>query len=130
MEVFIPWDGKGDAVPFLEKCLYGWSDVRFAQPMVIGVVGNKQDIKFRVAADGLAKNDYYILSDVDAIPEETYVISAINKHLAVRPRLGLALIRPVFELGGRVRVVRKGLIERWPEQTSKQYDREHAEAVI
>lgn len=104
--------------------------MRFAEPRVMCVEGRNANIKFRAAADGMAKGDFYVLADVDAVPEETYVISAIHKHLALRPRLGLALIRPVFELGGRVRVVRKGVVEKWPEQVSNQYDKEHAEAIV
>ena len=131
MEVFVPWDGGENSIEFLEQCLNGWGKVRFAEPMVIGIKPDeKADVKFRVAADGLAKGDYYILSDIDARPEETYVISAIHKRLALSPRVGLALVRPVFDVGGRVRIVRKGAVEKWPHKVSGQYDQEHAEAVV
>ena len=133
MEVFIPYDGSEEAIPFLDMALRAWEKVRFAQPSVIGLAGshkNNIDIRFRVCADNLAKGDFYVLADVDAVPEERYVISQIQKHLAVSPRVGIALIRPVFELGGRVRVVRKGAVSSWPQKVSTQYDQEHAEAMI
>lgn len=131
MEVFIPYDGTDEAIPFLDMALKGWEKVRFAEPKVIMVKpGPKFDMQFRVAADGIAKGDYYVLADVDAVPDETYVISAINKHLRARPQLGMALIRPVFDVGGRVRVVRKGVVEKWPPKESQQYDQEHAQAIV
>ena len=49
---------------------------------------------------------------------------------SARPNLGMALIRPVFDVGGRVRVIRKGAVEKWPPKESKQYDQEHAQAIV
>ena len=122
-----------EAVPFLEKALTAWAKVRFAEPEVIeGKAGKKWPIQWRVTADNLAKDDYYVLSDVDAIPEETYVISSVLKMLgtAGREKMGMALIRPIFSEGGRVRVVRKGIVGKWPPVETVNYDEEHAEAVI
>ncbi len=131
MRVFLAYDGNLAAVPFLEKALDAWAEVRFAEPSVMELEsGEKFEIQRRVVADGLAKDDFYILADIDAVPEEPYVISAIHKMLPTRPDMGMALIRPVFSVGGRVRVIRKGLVEKWPAQRTMTYDQEHGEAII
>lgn len=131
MEVFIPFDGKDEAIPFLEKALNGWAGVRFAVPSVIQEKpGEMFDLRSRVIADNLAKDQFYILADIDAAPEERYFISDIHKRLATQKTVGMALIRPVFDLGGRIRILRKGAIEKWPEPTGEPYDITQAEAIV
>lgn len=131
MEVFIDYDGNLEAVPFLEKALEAWAGTRFADPRVIEPkAGEKYQIHRRVMADGLAKEDFYILADIDAVPEENYVISKIHKMIPTRPDFGIAYIRPLFDIGGRVRVIRKGLVEKWPQQETVTYDQEHGEAIV
>lgn len=137
MEVFIGFGGNLEAVPFLEASLEAWSKVRFADPQVIEVPPNEKfDVRLRVLADKLAKDDYYLLADIDAVPEDAYVVSSIQKMLAARSNVGMAFIRPLFDVGGRVRVLRKGVVERWPEPQERRgmviptYDQQHAEAIV
>jgi hypothetical protein len=129
VEVFIAFDGKLEAVPFLEKALNGWDKVRFADPMVIEVKpGELFEIQRRVIADGLAKEDFYVLADIDAAPEETNFLKSV--HQKIHAKVGLAFIRPYFDLGGRVRVIRKGLVEKWPPVETAMYDEEHGQQIV
>ena len=131
MRVFLTFDGNVDAVPFLEEALNGWEKVRFAVPEVIELKpGEKFEIQRRVIADGLAKEDHYILADIDAKPEEPWVVSQINKTLHGRDKVGLAFLRPLFDIGGRVRVIRRGIVQKWPQAETDNYDLEHGQAVI
>lgn len=131
MEVFIGFDGNIDAVPFLEAALLGWEKVRFASPQVLELKpGEKFEIQRRVLADNLAKGEFYILADIDAKPEEPWVISQVQKLLPARTSCGLAFIRPLFDVGGRVRIIRKGLIKKWPPMETDNYDFEHGQAIV
>lgn len=131
MEVFVAFDGNLEAVPFLESAMNGWDKVRFAEPSVIEVKpGELFEIQRRVIADGLAKEDFYVLADIDAAPEETNFLKQVHMKLAQTPKVGLAFIRPYFDVGGRVRVIRKGLVEKWPPAQSLMYDQEHSEMVV
>lgn len=99
--------------------------------MVIEVKpGELFEIQRRVIADGLAKDDFYVLADIDAAPEETNFLKDVHRKLAVEKNVGLAFISPFFDAGGRVRVIRKGLVEKWPPHQTLMYDQEHSEQVI
>jgi len=129
VDVFIAFDGKLEAVEFLEKALNGWDKVRFADPQVIEVKpGELFEIQRRVIADGLSKDDFYVLADIDAAPDETNFLKEVHKKIT--PNLGMAYIRPMFDFGGRVRVIRKGLVEKWPPVETVMYDKEHSELIV
>lgn len=131
MEVFIAFDGNLEAVQFLEQALYGWEKIRFAEVNCLELKpGQKFEIQRRVLADNLAKGDWYVLADIDAKPEEPWVISQIQKLVPTRKQCGLALIRPSFDIGGKVRVIRKGIIHKWPAQETDNYELEHGLAIV
>jgi len=139
MEVFIPFDGNLELIPLLEASLDAWATVRFAKPQVIELPQNsKFVVRARVIADGLAKGDHYIFADLDAIPEETYVVSAIIQRIAARlchrakeeREFAMALIRPRFDDGGRVRVLLKNVLKKWPSPSGRNYDDQYSEAII
>ena len=118
-------------------------------PRILGCDDFSFQKQRRVAADMMAKNSVYILADDDCLPLTDFEsgINAILEH----PQFAIVSAFPsnctiqrwtpegydVYEdlavmehhsVGG-LRIIRRGAMREWPEQTGPGYDREHCQAL-
>jgi len=130
IEVFLAFYDEGQAQLLLDTA-NRWIKCKDAYPSIIEVPEQDFEIKRRVLADKLAKNNVYILADILCVPAQPAFISAIKERF--KPDIGmvgLGFVDRISEYPSGVRVCRKGVVSKWPIKTTDNYDKEHANAVI
>lgn len=136
MEVFIAFHSEDQAIPMLDSAKR-WAKCKGALPNIIQVPEHGFEIKRRVLADNLAKEDYYILADMLCVPGDKYLIKHIKKAVKENPDVNLFGLTEKDGNGNTyfltkssgVRVCKKGVVEKWPQQVTNDYDSEHAHAA-
>jgi len=137
IEVFLTFHDEGQAQLLLDTA-NRWMKCKDAYPSIIEVPEGGFEIKRRVLADKLAKNNVYIIADILCVPAQPAFISAIKElfksdiGMAGLGRIGIpsasfpnvATPYPVD-----IRICRKGVISKWPVSSTTTYDFEHAEAI-
>jgi len=127
VEVFIAFSDDGLA-PLVEKTMEAWGELDWAEPIsVVQLRPAKFEINRRVLADQMAKDKWYILTDVGQVLEGNRSIPIISSRLTDEGMIGFApsLLTPIG-----VRVCQKGIVTRWIEKQTSSYDWEHAQCVI
>lgn len=151
MEVFIGFT-KDDDFTLLQATLERWDACANVQLAAIECDPKKFEIARRVAADNMAKMQYYILADLGCVLEDWKALEGIEERLGEMDEglIGLATKEPFttedaedaekaikngasviqsikFPTG--VRICRKGAVEKWVPNVSGSYDQEHVESV-
>ncbi len=132
MEVFIGFT-KDDDFNLLQQTLESWDACANVHLAAVQCDPKKFEIARRVAADNMAKCDYYILADLGCVLDNLEALEGIEERLA---GMNEALIG-LFAAGGDcapqsptgVRICRKNAVEKWLPKTTDTYDREHVESV-
>lgn len=136
MEVFITFKDEDEAIP-LHDSVKRWAKCTGASPAIIQVPKEMYEIRRRVLADNLAREDYYILADLLCVPGEKSLIKQIKIKIKENPDINMFGLTPkngmvsindyAFPCG--VRVCKKGVVEKWPQQVTDNYNKEHAHAA-
>lgn len=130
-EVFITFYDEMQAQVVLDTA-NRWLKCKDAYPTVVQVPEDGYELKRRVLADKLAKTDPYLLVDASCVPAQPKLIQTILDRFK---RLGMAglTLRGEFPdesvVPTGIRVCSRGVVKKWPQQTTETYDTEHAEAV-
>lgn len=136
MEVFIGFT-KDDDFTLLQATLERWDACVNVKLAAIQCDPKKFEIARRVAADNMAKGDYYILADLGYVLEDWKVLEGIEERLGDREEgliglensRGKTCLPEEFQYPTGVRICRKGAVEKWVPNVSGTYDREHVESV-
>lgn len=95
---------------------------------MVQVTTGKYEIQRRVVADKMAKDKFYIIADLGCVPDdEERIIPKIESRITDWD--GMVGFAPSTIIPTGIRVIQKGLVNKWPLIVSATYDREHAEAV-
>ena len=130
IEVFLCFHSEDKAIQLLDTA-ERWRKTKGAYPTIIQVPEEGFEIKRRMLADKLSKDDIYIIADILCVPAMPKFIQTVKQRFI---NLGMAGINyrgfnePLKYPTG-IRVCKKGLVEKWPQQITKTYDKEHAEAI-
>jgi hypothetical protein len=130
MEVFLGYT-KDDDFTLLKQTLEAW-DMSGVELAAIQCSPKKFEIALRVAADNMAKGEFYILADLGCVPAFSVPWEELAELIAPDCGLvGLAQARvpqpAKFPTG--VRICRKGAVEKWVPKRSDTYDEEHVESL-
>lgn len=130
MEVFVFFSST-DELALLQTTLQAWEAIQWADPVnVLLAPAHQFEIKRRAIADGMAKEDHYILADVGCVPEsERAIPEALTKLSAKDGLIGFSYGKDEDTVPTGVRIIGKGLVKAWPKQITPTYDKEHAEAI-
>ena len=131
MEVFL-FVSSNDEMKLLEHTMLAWEKIDYAFPVnVVQLPQHRFEIKRRVTADEMAQDSHYVLCDLGCVLEEQRGLLGIMGH--IKPQDGMVgflcpepYLRP-YPSG--IRIIRKGLVKKWPEQITNHYDQEHAAAI-
>jgi hypothetical protein len=143
MEVFIGFT-KDDDFTLLQQTLERWDACENVTIAAIQCDPKKFEIARRVAADNMAKCNYYILADLGCVLVDWKALADIEERLSGKDEalIGLA-IKKLFtaedakdaeknngqEPPTGVRICRKNAVEKWLPKVTGTYDREHVESV-
>ncbi len=145
MEVFIGFT-KDDDFTLLQATLERWDACANVEVAAIQCDPKKFEIARRVAADNMAKAEFYILADLGCVLDSPEALEGIEERAAGMNEalIGLAIKQPVTytpkngpvfharfpdEYPTGVRICRKGAVEKWLPNQSGKYDQEHVESV-
>lgn len=131
LEVFICFHSEDQAVNVLDTA-ERWRKTKGAYPTVIQVPKDGFELKRRVLADKLSKSDVYIVCDILCVPAMPKFIETIEKRLDETIGMVGVLDRDATEFEpypSGIRICRKGVVEKWPTQTTDKYNQEHSAAV-
>ena len=128
MEVFLCFSPT-DPLALVEMTMQAWEPIQWAEPFnVVQVPVHDFEIRRRVIADRMAKEDHYILVDLGCVPENERAIPQIEKLWSSKDGL-MGLDDATIPTPHGIRVVRKGMINKWPTAVTTSYDEDHAIAV-
>lgn len=146
MEVFL-FVSSEEEMSLLEHTMLAWETIDYAFPVnVVQLPEHRFEVKRRVLADQMAQDSHYVLADLGCVPDEgRALLGAVGK---MKPEDGMIGFSDGVEYGcicdgilpradcaqhGRkpsgIRILRKGIVKKWPAQNSTHYDQEHAFAV-
>ena len=138
MEVFICFT-KDDDFTLLQRTLERWDACTNVHIAAIQCDPKKFEISRRVAADKMAKCDYYILADLGCVLDSWNALDGIEERLSGMEEglIGLRLYQTQpgaavpHEQGypTGVRICRKNAVEKWLPKSTDTYDQEHVESV-
>jgi len=136
MEVFICFT-KDDDFTLLQRTLERWDACTNVHLAAIQCDAKKFEIARRVAADKMAKCDYYILADLGCVLDSWNALDGIEERLnGMEEGLigleyvgGKTCLPQEFLYPTGVRICRKNAVEKWLPKSTDTYDQEHVESV-
>lgn len=137
VEVFIGFT-KDDDFTLLQQTLERWDACENVQLAAIQCDVKKFEIARRVAADKMAKCNYYILADLGCVLDSWNALEGIEEKLeehnegliGLENAGGKTCLPKEFQYPKGVRFCRKGAVEKWLPNVSGTYDQEHVESVV
>jgi len=130
IEVFIGFT-KDDDFTLLQKTLERWDACANVHLAAIQCDPKKFEIARRVAADSMAKCNFYILADLGCVLEDWNALEGIEETLQDKEEalIGLAAVPHQQGAPTGVRICRKGAVEKWLPKSTDTYDQEHVESI-
>jgi hypothetical protein len=136
MEVFIGFT-KDDDFTLLQQTLERWDACENVTIAAIQCDPKKFEIARRVAADNMAKCNYYILADLGCVLVDWKALADIEERLSGKDEAligleyigGKTCLPEEFHYPTGVRICRKNAVKKWLPKVTGTYDREHVESV-
>ncbi len=136
MEVFIGFT-KDDDFTLLQATLERWDACANVEVAAIQCDPKKFEIARRVAADNMAKAEFYILADLGCVLEDWEALEGIEERLAgmnealigIENSRGKTYLPDKCHYPTGVRICRKGAVEKWLPKATDTYDKEHVESA-
>lgn len=129
MEVFL-FVAAEEELSLLEHTMNAWESIDYAFPVnVVQLPLHHFEVKRRVLADQMAENSHYVLADLGCIPEDGRSLLGIMAKIQASDGLIGFSGDTADKIPSGIRVCRKGVIAKWPEQQSPDYNAEHAAAI-
>lgn len=132
MEIFVTFSSDDEALP-LDNTVRCWAKCYKASPCIVKVPKELYQIRRRVLADNLSREDYYIIADIGCIPHNKFLVRDIKEAIKEHPNLNMFGLckngNIVSDYPSGVIVCKKGAVTKWPQQVSDDYCKEHAVAA-
>lgn len=114
-------------IPLCEQTLYAWEPIEYAFPVnVIQCKKSKFEVERRVMADRMAQDTHYALVDLGCVPEDRRaLLGIVGRMKSEEGMVGFA----GSHIPTGIRIVRKGIVAKWPPQVTENYDVEHMQAI-